>query len=167
MNRDTRQNPSFSDLPEVLAGMQARVEALYLENLTLSQEMKVLRAAPPVVMLVPGRRWWFSRYLGRVFPRINRRLERDIIRGSGLFDPEWYLEANEDVAKAGIDPVDHFLKFGMVEQRDPGPYFDIRHYLHLYPDIAARGINPLVHYVMYGRSEGRSIRPGMLHGDGA
>jgi hypothetical protein len=40
---------------------------------------------------------------------------------SGGFDPEWYLARNPDVARAGIDPLEHFLKHGQWEGRAPNP----------------------------------------------
>ena len=33
------------------------------------------------------------------------------------FDSESYLKCNPDVAKAGVDPKQHFLKFGWKEHR--------------------------------------------------
>ncbi|MET0066178.1 MAG: class I SAM-dependent methyltransferase [Candidatus Thiodiazotropha sp.] len=37
------------------------------------------------------------------------------------FDPEAYLQANPDVAAAGVDPVQHYLKFGQFEGRKLKP----------------------------------------------
>ncbi|CUS47077.1 MAG: family 2 glycosyl transferase [Idiomarinaceae bacterium HL-53] len=36
-----------------------------------------------------------------------------------LFDAEWYLEQNSDVNAAGVDPWEHFCKFGHAEGRQP------------------------------------------------
>ena len=38
---------------------------------------------------------------------------------SGHFDAGWYLEQNGDVARAGTDPPEHFLTYGMKESRKP------------------------------------------------
>jgi GT2 family glycosyltransferase/lipopolysaccharide biosynthesis protein/Tfp pilus assembly protein PilF len=38
---------------------------------------------------------------------------------SGHFDAEWYLKQNDDVARAGMDPLEHFLMYGMKEGRKP------------------------------------------------
>jgi hypothetical protein len=38
---------------------------------------------------------------------------------SGRFDAEWYLEHNPDVARIGINPLKHFLKYGVKEGRKP------------------------------------------------
>lgn len=73
---------------------------------------------------------------------------------SGLFDPHYYLEQNPDVAHAGMNPLDHFLRWGNLE-RNPHPLFDIRWYLNQNVDVALAGFNPLVHYLETGWREGR------------
>ena len=77
------------------------------------------------------------------------------IRRSGLFDTGWYLERYADVAAAGIDPVLHYVRFGVKEGRDPAPWFSTNAYLQAYPDVAASGVNPFYHYIRYGYAEGR------------
>jgi hypothetical protein len=79
------------------------------------------------------------------------------LRESALFDRAWYLAAYPDVAASGIDPLDHYVRVGWREGRDPGPDFRSSDYLKANPDVAASGINPLVHYVEFGRSEGRYL----------
>jgi hypothetical protein len=83
--------------------------------------------------------------------------ERALVEGSGLFDEVWYLKAYPDVARSGIDPLEHYLMFGGPEQRSPGPGFDVAEYLRLNPDVDAAGMNPLVHYIRHGRDEGRRL----------
>lgn len=78
-----------------------------------------------------------------------------LVRSSDLFDPEWYLQNNPDVAQAGIDPIRHYLTQGGLEGRDPSPNFCSRWYLETYEDVKKAGINPLVHYLKRGRKEGR------------
>lgn len=82
-----------------------------------------------------------------------------IIRSSGVFDPEWYLSSNPDVAASGINPIRHYLNSGASEGRNPSPLFDTGFYLEQNPDVAASGVNPLLHYVISGRSEGRKPCP--------
>ena len=84
-------------------------------------------------------------------------LSRRILTDSGLFDPAWYLSTYQDVAAAGLDPLDHFLSSGASEGRRPTPLFDTVYYLSRYPDVGASGLNPLVHYVLYGGREGRWV----------
>ncbi len=85
----------------------------------------------------------------------QRNQELRLIRNSDLFDPDWYLANNPDVAQAGLDPSIHFVHYGGFEGRDPGPDFNSAWYLEKYEDIKKAGINPLLHYVKYGRREGR------------
>lgn len=86
-----------------------------------------------------------------------RRVVLEEIRRSGLFDPDWYLARNPDVAKSGVDPAGHYLDHGASEGRAPGPAFDARRYLVSNPDVAATGANPLLHYLRHGRAEGRIV----------
>lgn len=66
---------------------------------------------------------------------------------SGLFDANWYLVDNPDVADAGIDPLQHYLEFGGREGRRPSPYFDGDAYLDANPRLKAladvSGLSPL------------------------
>ena len=65
-----------------------------------------------------------------------------------LFDPQWYLDNNPDVAAAGSDPFEHFCAFGAAERRDPSPDFDIGFYAARYADEIAGG-NPFLHYLAH------------------
>lgn len=87
----------------------------------------------------------------------KRRYKRNyrLIAESGLFDREWYLKNNPDVAEAGIDPVRHYLLYGGIEGRAPGPKFDSEWYLAQNPDVAEAVENPLLHFIEHGRREGR------------
>lgn len=79
-----------------------------------------------------------------------------LLRGSSLFDADWYLRQYPDIAANKLDPVVHYLGHGASEGRDPGPGFSTRGYLDRNPDVGAGGMNPLVHYLRYGKAEGRS-----------
>lgn len=79
------------------------------------------------------------------------------IRRSGLFDRDYYLRNNLDVARNCIDPVRHYTLYGWREGRDPSAAFNTRRYLEAYPDVAAQQINPLYHYCRFGYPEGRTV----------
>ena len=66
---------------------------------------------------------------------------------SGLFDANWYLDRNPDVAAARLNPVLHFLRHGAGEGRNPGPSFDVREYRAQHPEASAPGVNPLLHHL--------------------
>jgi hypothetical protein len=46
-----------------------------------------------------------------------------VVAGSALFDSEWYLTTYPDVADAGMDAVEHYVRCGAAEGRAPGPHF--------------------------------------------
>lgn len=81
------------------------------------------------------------------------------IRASGLFDSNWYVLQYPDVARAGKNPLGHWLKTGWRERRLPSPYFDPDWYLTRYADVREAGINPLYHYLTFGWREGRQPGP--------
>jgi hypothetical protein len=96
-----------------------------------------------------------------------------------------YLARNPDVAAAGIDPWQHYLKHGMAEGRvwacayetmtdstraavlEDADYqlalgsglFNREWYLSKNPDVSEAGIDPLVHYLKLGAFEGRCPNP--------
>ena len=78
---------------------------------------------------------------------------------AGFFDAEWYRARYPDIAGAGLDPLDHFVRHGVAEGRDPNQWFDNAWYREHYPDVAASGINPLLHYLQVGGIEGRNPHP--------
>ena len=99
-----------------------------------------------------GSRWWgFGRW------KKWRRLARDYhaVASSPLFDPQWYLERNPDVAINSKDPALHYLLHGAREGRAPGPRFDGSAYLQANPDVANSKTNPLLHFIRHGRNENR------------
>ncbi len=98
-----------------------------------------------------------------------------------LFDPEYYLAANEDVVNSGADPLRHYLEQGAVEGRlpfalepdeidpvvetlhridmrqDDAFAFDARFYRDLNPDLAQSDDTALLdHYHNHGRAESRA-----------
>jgi hypothetical protein len=81
--------------------------------------------------------------------------DQSIVVESGLLDPNYYLINGSDVHDAGLDPVQHFCRFGWREGRKPNLYFDTNWYLRTNPSVARLGINPLVHYILEGERAGR------------
>lgn len=72
---------------------------------------------------------------------------------SSLFDANWYLQHNPDVATAGMAAAVHYLHHGAGEGRLPGPRFDEDYYLsqlmvpHGYPSA-------FLHYIAEGEDAG-------------
>ena len=76
-----------------------------------------------------------------------------MLKKSDLFDSEYYLSQNEDVKKAKINPIKHYLKFGWKEGRNPSADFNGNEYLNKRPDVRVSGICPLVHYLKFGKEK--------------
>ncbi len=78
-----------------------------------------------------------------------REWVKRLIRSSGLFDESYYLSVNADVKDNGVDPLDHYVRWGDGEGRNPMPLFDPSYYRDQVGGIAGR-VNSLVHYVWVG-----------------
>jgi len=80
--------------------------------------------------------------------------------GIGNYDfSSAYLQANPDVAQAGMNPWEHFVRYGAKEGRaldTAGDKFDASRYLSQNADVLQAGLDPLMHYVQYGAAEGRA-----------
>ncbi len=93
-------------------------------------------------------------------PRLNDAtltpLDREIsnLSQSGLLECGWYLEQYPDVKKDGMDPVEHYVRHGWREGRDPAPWFDTNYYLQSYLSAQHEGVNPLLHYLDEGYRRG-------------
>jgi hypothetical protein len=59
--------------------------------------------------------------------------QKKLIARSGFFDRGWYLKHNPDVAAAQVDPLEHYILYGGLEGRDPGPNFDISIFSQIFP----------------------------------
>lgn len=79
--------------------------------------------------------------------------QRDIVK-SGLFDEDFYLEANPDVRKAGVAPLWHYAAHGESEGRRPNRLFSPAYYRrrHMQGQPASR--RALAHYAAEGEANG-------------
>lgn len=77
-----------------------------------------------------------------------------------VFDSEWYLQGNLDVASSSADPLVHYVLYGQGEGRAPNAYFDAAWYGSHNPDVLASGLPPALHFVLYGARENRDPGPG-------
>ena len=88
--------------------------------------------------------------------RVHDLHAAEVVRRSVLFDRTWYNATYVDVAAAGVDPAEHYVRFGAAEGREPSPWFSGKAYLEKNPDVAATRANPLLHYIEHGYAEGRT-----------
>ena len=87
--------------------------------------------------------WNFCKYI----------CDYNLVKKSDLFDSEYYLSQNEDVKKAKMNPIKHYLQFGWKEGRNPSAKFDGNEYVSRIPDVRITGICPLVYYIKFGKEE--------------
>jgi hypothetical protein len=91
--------------------------------------------------------------LKKIYVKIKNEKDIRIIRRSGLFDAEYYLAYNPDVAASGVEPIRHFAYSGWKELRKPNDLFDVNGYILDHPEIIRSGMNPLVHKIIHSKVE--------------
>ena len=84
---------------------------------------------------------------------------RDGLDPNPLFNSDWYLSSNPDVAASGENPLVHYIVHGSTEGRAPHPLFDSGWYAFRYRDVADAGADPLAHYLRNGAVERRDPHP--------
>lgn len=89
------------------------------------------------------------------FKRVVPPGYKEIAR-SGLFDARWYMRQYPEVRKRTGNALRHYLLYGWLEGKSPGPAFNATEYLEAYPSVKASGMNPLLHFIHFGRFEGRT-----------
>ena len=84
------------------------------------------------------------------------------LKPNPLFDSAWYLDNNPDVAAAGMNPLEHYLRFGHAEGRNPNRIFNVRWYRKNYLNCRnERGKEPLTAYAVSGFMERKVPAPGL------
>lgn len=66
----------------------------------------------------------------------------NIIKESGLFDANWYLNQYEDVKYNKLDPINHYIEMGVFEHCKPNFEFDEFEFDEF-------GLNPFVKFILY------------------
>lgn len=157
------REPAAFDSPPGRPDVFLRVSAEVIRNgmlvRELQRELATIRRSPAWRALAP------LRAANRMVASIRRRLKgaRKIGRierfVGPLFDADYYIAKNPDIAQAQVVPLDHFCRTGWREGRNPNPLFDVNWYLETYEDVAAAGLNPVLHYADVGWREGRDPGP--------
>ena len=128
------------------AAIKAQRHRYETEIERLQGEIGALKARRPLDVLasavgLPLENW-------RAYFRLRREMRE--VRRSGLFDADWYTARYGDVARSGIDPLFHYLRYGAYEGRDPNPDFDSHWYSRTYGDLIGDEVNPLLDYIRSG-----------------
>ncbi|SMX45896.1 rhamnosyltransferase WsaF family glycosyltransferase [Actibacterium lipolyticum] len=69
------------------------------------------------------------------------------------FDADFYRQSGDVPQGNDRELLEHYLREGWEEGRDPNRTFSTGYYLDTYRDI--QGVCPFIHYVLHGRKEGR------------
>jgi hypothetical protein len=85
------------------------------------------------------------------------RCEIELIRP--FFDLDYYIRQCPELELMDMSPMEHYLKTGAAQHKDPHLLFDTSFYLENNPDVAQGGMNPLAHYAIAGGCEGRDPHP--------
>src|ERR1700704_2341425 len=78
----------------------------------------------------------------------------ELIRKSGLFDPEYYLSAYPELEEQNVDPLVHFIEEGAREGRNPHSNFDTDFYLEQCRSHGDEPDNALLHFIHEGAARG-------------
>ncbi len=79
-------------------------------------------------------------------PEWQFAVDYDLASSAGGVDRAWYLQTYPDVAEDGADPVEHYLRHGWHESRDPRADFSTTRYVEANKDVEG---NPLMHYLRH------------------
>jgi len=85
---------------------------------------------------------------------VELRSTVELVYASGLFDADFYARQYPDTAGIGKGPLDHYLRFGLWEDRDPGPLFSCAHYRA--QSSHTTQMPAVLHFVLDGDAAGRS-----------
>ncbi|RAP50415.1 MAG: hypothetical protein BZ136_01345, partial [Methanosphaera sp. rholeuAM74] len=77
---------------------------------------------------------------------LDDSIEYHILYDDKLFDADYYYSKNLDVKNAGVDAIEHYLKNGFREGRNPSKDFNTNFYYKLHPEHD-ESLNPLVEYI--------------------
>ncbi|MCJ2039276.1 glycosyltransferase [Methylobacterium sp. J-059] len=81
-----------------------------------------------------------------------------LLEKSGLFDEKYYLAENRDVVRSKLDPLDHYVRYGAYECRDPSPKFENEFYKATYPVYLDEFNGAIDHYLRIGQRVGHKIK---------
>ncbi len=158
---------------ECLGGIDAHAIACYLQDRTTSPIHVILldtiysrgmkRITPPDFLRPGGHKTlrkglWdllgiFRTQKHRHLPPEDNRQIQDWAKEAlrlKLFDPDWYLAENKDVADAALDPVFHYLNEGWKEGRSPSPWFCAETYEMMVPGFSEITQDPIRHFMRFG-----------------
>jgi len=97
-------------------------------------------------------------FLGR-WPRGDAASLKDHPLLGAVLDAQWYATRYRDVFRFGAEPEEHFLRSGVREGRDPGPFVDLSYYATQVSPPPATGPELLQHLLDVGVPAGVRTSP--------
>lgn len=82
----------------------------------------------------------------------------DLVKKSNFFNPSYYKHSSFALMFSNYDLIEHYLRIGWLEGKNPSAEFDGNKYLSMYSDVKKMGMNPLIHYLRFGAKEGRMVK---------
>ncbi len=89
-------------------------------------------------------------------PEIQEQME--LVRGTGLFDPEWYQRQYRDIQRRRMDPLQHYVTLGGRVQYRPSERFDLDGYLQKFPELRHNRIPALLHLALNGNQSASVVQ---------
>src|SRR6476660_8181957 len=71
--------------------------------------------------------------------------QEQLIKECQLFNAEWYTSQFPGSFDFNNDPLKHFLRQGVFEDKSPHPLFDLKWYRNFYK--LKKNANPLIHFI--------------------
>ncbi len=90
---------------------------------------------------------------------VRRRLDRELIESSDLWDRHWYFEAYPAARATGQQAIEHYVDFGGQRGYHPSQDFDAIKYVAAKPGDEIARICPLAHYLRVGHATGVNPEP--------
>ncbi len=174
-SRSSRRLLELQDAQATIAGQDRKLEEAIRERVRFEHDLKVTRASWSWRLTGPMRatldltndaaatakgmaRSAAARLrLAWLASQAEYRQALSVIRESGLFDAEYYLQRNGDVKQSGLPPLAHYVAWGAAEGRSPNILFCPQFYRQLYPQ--GEGANDLLLWLQRGAAEGHSPHP--------
>jgi hypothetical protein len=95
------------------------------------ERSEVLQAALRAMTVPPEvPRGGWRRLARRAFTRLREPVWAARLKRAGVFDPDFYLARNPEVAATGLDPMTHYLRYGALVGLDPSPDLPWPYLLH-------------------------------------
>jgi len=86
--------------------------------------------------------------------KLSRSLSKQerLIKQCRLFDADWYTSQYQEPVDFNNDPLKHFLRKGVFDDKSPHPLFDLKWYRNFYK--LKKNHNPVIHFIRRAKKPG-------------